>query len=144
MEPIAIVGIGCRLPGGVSSPETLWRLLADGVDAIREVPPDRWNAAAFFDADAGRAGKSISRWGGFVEQPIADFDALFFGIAPREAVQLSPMQRWLLEVTWEALEDAGIPPERLAGSVTGVLFGAFTYYMMLLILSADNRALIED
>jgi acyl transferase domain-containing protein/NAD(P)-dependent dehydrogenase (short-subunit alcohol dehydrogenase family) len=143
MEPIAIVGIGCRLPGGVSSPEALWRLLADGVDAIREVPPDRWNAAAFFDADAGRAGKSISRWGGFVEQPIADFDALFFGIAPREAVQLSPMQRWLLEVTWEALEDAGIPPERLAGSATGVFVGAFTDDMPLLKLSADNRALID-
>ncbi len=121
-EPIAIVGVGCRLPGGADDPETFWDLLRDGVDAIREVPPDRWKVDDYFDPNPGTPGKTYSRWGGFMDQ-IDRFDPEFFGIAPREAVHMDPQQRILLEVAWEALEDAGIPPHTLKGSSTGVFVG---------------------
>jgi acyl transferase domain-containing protein/acyl carrier protein len=124
-QPIAIVGIGCRFPGGVKGPESLWRLLGDGVDAITEVPPERFDAAAYYDPTPSTAGKMTTRWGGFLDG-IDLFDAAFFGISPREAERLDPQQRLLLEVAWEALEDAGVPPDRLVGSRSGVFIGLWT------------------
>src|SRR5207247_2493110 len=105
-EPIAIVGIGCRFPGGVSTPEALWRLLHDGVDPIREVPPERFALDAWYDSAPGTPGKTYCREGGFLDD-VEGFDAAFFHIPAREAEQLDPQQRLLLEVSWEALERAG-------------------------------------
>jgi acyl transferase domain-containing protein/acyl carrier protein len=121
-EPIAIIGIGCRLPGGASDPEAFWRLLNDGVDAIREVPADRWDVDAYFDPDPDAAGKMYTRWGGFLDG-IDRFDPRFFGMTPREAISLDPQQRLLLEVSWEALEHAGQRADALRGSPTGVFVG---------------------
>ncbi len=121
-EPIAIVGLGCRVPGGVVDAEGLWDLLMRGADAITEVPPSRWDVETYFDADPRAPGRMYTRWGGFLDG-IEQFDPSFFGIAPREARSMDPQQRLLLETAWEALEDAGIPPERLAGSKTGVYLG---------------------
>ncbi|MEP7048695.1 MAG: SDR family NAD(P)-dependent oxidoreductase [Pseudomonadota bacterium] len=121
-EPIAVVGVGCRLPGGVSTPEAYWELLANGVDAVTEVPKQRWDADAVFDPDPDAEGKSYTRWGGFIDQ-VAGFDAQFFGISPREAVSMDPQHRLLLEVAWEALEHAGIAPASLAGSRAAVFVG---------------------
>ena len=115
-EPIAIIGIGCRFPGA-DGPSDFWRLLCDGVDAVTEIPPDRWDADASVNA--------TTRWGGFLDQ-IDRFDPQFFGISPREAARTDPQQRLMLEVAWEALEDAGQVPERLAGSRTGVFVGIST------------------
>ena len=121
-EPIAIVGIGCRLPGGADDPQTLWTLLRDGFDAVGPIPSMRFDVDALFDERPATPGKIMSRWGGFIEG-IEDFDASFFGISPREAQRLDPQQRLLLETAWEALEDAGIPADRLAGTSTGVFVG---------------------
>lgn len=123
-EPIAIVGIGCRFPGA-DGPAAFWQLLAGGVDATSEVPADRWDADAFYDPDPSVPGTAVTRRGGFLRR-VDEFDHRFFGISPREAAQLDPQQRLLLEVAWEALEDAGQPPERLAGSRTGVFVGIST------------------
>jgi acyl transferase domain-containing protein/acyl carrier protein len=121
-EPIAIIGIGCRFPGGANDPDAFWRLLRDGVDAMVEVPHDRWDIDAFYDPDADAQGKMYTRRGGFLQQ-VDQFDPLFFGISPREAVSIDPQQRLMLEVSWEALEKAGIAPNRLKGSRTGVFVG---------------------
>ena len=121
-EPIAVIGIGCRFPGGVSNPDTYWQLLQDGVDAISEVPADRWDVDAYYDADPDAPGKMHTRHGGFVRD-IDRFDPQFFGIAPREAIKMDPQQRLLLEAGWEALEHAGQAPDTLAGSRTGVFLG---------------------
>ena len=121
-EPVAIVGMSCRFPGGVKSPEALWELLKNGVDAITEVPKERWDIEAYYDADVEAAGKMYTRWGGFLGN-VDKFDASFFGVAPREAVGMDPQQRLLLEVAWEALERAGQSPERLMGSLSGVFMG---------------------
>ena len=120
-EPMAIIGIGCRLPGGVNTPAAYWRLLRNGLDAITEVPAERWNAAAFFDP-AERPGTVRTQYGAFI-QDVDQFDPHFFGIAPREAASMDPQQRLVLEVAWAALEDAGLVPARLAGSRTGVFVG---------------------
>ncbi|HEV2147242.1 MAG TPA: polyketide synthase, partial [Longimicrobiaceae bacterium] len=125
-EPIAVVGMGCRFPGGADSPAAFWRLLRDGVDAVRTVPADRWDADAWYHPDPDAPGKAYVRAGGFLDD-VRGFDAGFFGIAPREAHSLDPQQRLLLEVAWEALEDAGIAPERLAGSQTGVFVGIMNH-----------------
>ena len=122
---VAIIGIGCRLPGGAVTPDDFWRLLCAGVDAITEVPPDRFDVEAVFDPEPGTAGKLYARWGGFIED-VDRFDAEFFGISPREAARIDPQQRLLLEVAWEALEDAGQVPGNLAGSRTGVFVGVST------------------
>lgn len=123
-EPIAIIGLGCRFPGA-KNPQAFWQLLRNGVDAITEVPPNRWDVDAFYDPDPNAVGKMNTRWGGFLEQ-VDQFDAQFFGISPREAKRMDPQQRLLLEVTYEALENAGVAPNSLAGSRTGVFIGIGT------------------
>ncbi len=132
-EPIAIVGMGCRFPGTATSPEAFWKMLCDGVDAITESPQERWNADAFYSPDFTHPGKMNTRWGGFVAG-IDEFDAEFFGISPREATRMDPQQRLILEVAWEALEQAGQMTDRLPGSQTGVFLGLHSqssdYYQM--------------
>ena len=124
-EPIAIIGIGCRFPGGVDSPEAFWELLHSGRDAVTEVPPQRWDVERYYDPNPDAVGKSYTRWGSFVDD-VDRFDAPFFGISPREAVSMDPQQRLLLEVSWEALERAGVAPSSLAGSRTAVYIGITT------------------
>jgi acyl transferase domain-containing protein len=141
-EPIAIVGMACRFPGAAGV-ESYWQLLVQGVDAITEVPPERWSLDAFYDPDPGESGKLITRWGGFVTQPIDRFDAAFFGMSPREAARLDPQQRLLLEVTWEALEDAAQVPARIAGSPTAVFVGCFAMESKVLQLSPASRELVD-
>jgi acyl transferase domain-containing protein/NADPH:quinone reductase-like Zn-dependent oxidoreductase len=120
--PIAIVGMGCRFPGGADSPAALWALLCGGVDAISEIPADRWDARRFYDPDPARIGKCPTRSGGFI-RGVDLFDAAFFGISPREAARMDPQQRLLLEVAWEALEDAAQPIDRRTPAGTGVFVG---------------------
>ena len=121
-EPIAVVGMGCRLPGGANSPQAFWKLLRDGRDGITKVPASRWNAGRYYDPDPQKPDKIATDSGGFVDN-VTDFDARFFNIAPREAEKTDPQQRLLLEVAWEALESAGQPPDQLAGTKTGVYVG---------------------
>ena len=139
-EPVAVVGIGCRFPGDVSGPESFWRLLLEGEDAISEVPADRWDADAFYDPDPLAPGRMTTKWGGFVSD-VAGFDADFFGITPREAEAMDPQQRMLLEVAWEALEHAGIPPDSLGGSRTGVMMGMSSWDYT--IVNIERRAEID-
>jgi malonyl CoA-acyl carrier protein transacylase len=128
-EPIAIIGMGCRIPGADSGadsgPDAFWQLLEEGRDAISEIPPERWDAAAYYDPDGDVPGRMATKWGGFLSD-IAAFDAPFFGISRREAVSMDPQQRMLLEVCWEALEHAGHCPRKAAGGDTGVFVGMTT------------------
>jgi acyl transferase domain-containing protein len=123
-EPVAIVGMGCRYPGAADI-DAFWRLLAGGVDAVTEAPRERWDLEALYNPDPSIPGKMVSRWGGFLRK-LEDFDPGFFGITPREAPHVDPRQRIMLEIAWEALEAAGIPPESLAGSGTGVYIATLT------------------
>ena len=137
-EPVAVVGIGCRFPGDVTGPDSFWDLLVEGRNAISRIPADRWDADAFYDPDPLTPGRMTTKWGGFVPD-IAGFDAEFFGITPREAAAMDPQQRMLLEVCWEALENAGIPPDSLSGSRTGVMMGVyFNEYQSMLAASPEN------
>ena len=124
-ESLAVIGLGCRLPGSVDGPESFWDLLRSGTDAITEIPPDRWDVDAYYDPDPEAAGKMSTRWGGFMDQ-VDQFDPQFFGISPREARGMDPQQRLCLEVSWEALEHAGRSPASLEGSRTGVYLGVCT------------------
>ncbi|WP_036346582.1 type I polyketide synthase [Mycolicibacterium aromaticivorans] len=130
-EPLAIVGIGCRLPGGSDSVDSLWNLLCSETDATSVVPESRWNADRYHDPNPAKVGKIVARRGGFLSE-IDQFDPQFFGISPREAHSLDPQQRLLLHVAWEALEDGGIPADSLAGSDVGVFIGGFTLDYQLL------------
>ncbi len=141
-EPIAVVGIGCRFPGGANTPAAFWSLLERGVDAVGEIPADRWNAEAFYDPEQGKPGKTHAHRGGFVEG-IDRFDPHFFGISPREAARMDPQQRLLLEVAWEAMEDAGQPLERVAGSRTAVFVGVSSWDYSLLQTSFRDRGIID-
>lgn len=132
LDSIAIVGMGCRFPGKADSPDEYWRLLHEGAEAIGEIPRDRWNVEAHYDPDRNAAGKMYTRHGGFIEN-IDGFDASFFGITPREAADLDPQHRLLLEVAWESLEHACIAPSSLRDSETGVFVG----------LSSDDHAAIQ-
>ena len=125
-EPVAVIGIGCRLPGGADDPESYWRLLRDGVDAVVDVPSDRWDRDAYYDPDPTAPGKMVSRQGGFLRD-VAGFDPAWFSISPREAAAMDPQQRLLLEVAAEAFQHGGQAPERLSGSRTGVFVGISTH-----------------
>jgi len=142
-EPLAIVGIGCRLPGGVDSPDAFWDLLREGLDAITEVPRDRWDLERHFHPDPQHPLTQHVRRGGFVEG-IDQFDAAFFGISPREAVCMDPQQRLLLEVAWRALEDAGTPPDQLRGQPVGVFIGISSSDYSSLLWATPERLATPD
>jgi acyl transferase domain-containing protein/1-acyl-sn-glycerol-3-phosphate acyltransferase/NADP-dependent 3-hydroxy acid dehydrogenase YdfG/acyl carrier protein len=139
---VAIVGIGCRFPGGVHGPQQFWRLLSEGVDAIKEAPASRPGFRDLYDPDPRRPGHLYSYWGGFL-QDVESFDANFFGISPREATRIDPQHRLLLELVWEACEDAGIQPHQLAGSRTGVFIGISTHDYGDMQMYPTNRADID-
>jgi acyl transferase domain-containing protein/acyl carrier protein len=141
--PVAIIGMSCRFPGGATDPARYWDLLSRGVDATGEVPAARWDARRFYDPDPDKPGKMYVRRGGFLRDPIDGLDLQFFGLAPREAVALDPQQRLLMEIAAEALEDAGLPLDRLQGSNTGVFVGGFTMDNKLQQLGVLNRGQIS-
>ena len=122
VTPIAVIGMACRLPGGIDSPEQLWDALLSGDDLITDIPPDRWSLDEHYDPQPGVPGRSVSRWGGFIDD-VAGFDAEFFGIGDREAAAIDPQHRLMMETAWEAVEHAGMAPSELAGSRTGVFAG---------------------
>ena len=138
-EPIAIIGMSCRFPGGAHDPQAFWQLLRAGVDAVCEIPPARWDARAHYDPDPETQGKMYTQHGGFLQADVAKFDPQFFGVSPREAESMDPQQRLLLEVSWEALEHAGQARDRLAGRRTGVFIGITGGdYSQLLMASSDH------
>lgn len=126
-EPIAIIGMGCRFPGGANNPDLFWKLLSSGKDGIVEVPPDRWDGNAYYNPDPEFLGKSITKKAGFLDGDITQFDPGYFNMSPLEAETLDPQQRLVLEVTVEALENAGIPLGSLSGSLTGVFLGIYSH-----------------
>ena len=136
-EPIAIVGMGCRFPGGADNPETFWQLLRDGVDAISPIPPERWDIEAYYNSDPSVPGKMYTREGGFLEG-VDQFDAEFFGISAREAASTDPQQRLLLEVSWSALENAACSPESLSDTATGVFMGIYMHDYSKVMSQAGN------
>lgn len=122
-EPIAVIGMGCRFPGGANDPESFWQLLRQGKDAIDVIPSSRWESAAHYDADPNAIGKMYTQQGGFLQTPVDEFDAGFFGLTPKEIISMDPQQRLLMEISWEALEHAGHSPKALAGSQVGTFVG---------------------
>ena len=138
-EPIAIIGASCRLPGGVNNVEDYWKLLLEGVDPIQDIPPSRWDIDQFYDPDPDAKDKMYIRQAGFLDH-VDQFDPLFFGISPQEALTLDPQQRLILEVAWEALEVAGIAPGSLKGALGGVFIGILkNYYEDIIRHSAENH-----
>jgi phthioceranic/hydroxyphthioceranic acid synthase len=138
VTPVAVIGLACRLPGGIDSPELLWQALLRGDDLITVIPLERWDADEMYDPEPGVPGRSVCKWGAFIDNP-ADFDCEFFGISEREAINTDPQQRLLLETSWEAMEHAGLTRRALAGSRTGV-FAGLTHGDYTLI-AADANAL---
>ena len=136
--PIAVIGMACRLPGGIDSPDQLWEALLRGDDLVTEVPPERWDVDEYYDPEPGVPGRTVSKWGAFLDG-VADFDPEFFGIGEREATAMDPQHRLLLETSWEALEHAGLNPATLVGSQTGVFVGLTHADYQL--LAADANAL---
>ncbi|BBY06289.1 sulfolipid-1 biosynthesis phthioceranic/hydroxyphthioceranic acid synthase [Mycobacterium noviomagense] len=138
VTPVAIIGMACRLPGGIDSPELLWEALLRGDDMVTEVPPERWDADEYYDPEPGVPGRSVTKWGAFIDD-VGGFDADFFGISEAEATAIDPQHRLLLETSWEAVEHAGLNPTGLAGSKTGVYvaLGHNDYQL----LAADAHAL---
>ncbi len=122
MTPIAVIGMACRLPAGIDSPQKMWEALLRGDDLVTEVPRDRWDAEDIYDADKGVPGRSVSKWGSFIDDVIG-FDPEFFGISEREATAIDPQHRMLMETAWEAVEHAGLTPGGMAGTSTGVFLG---------------------
>lgn len=120
--PIAVIGMACRLPQGIDSPDKLWEALLSGADLITEIPADRWDADEHYDPEQGAPGRSVSRWGGFLDD-VAGFDPEFFGISDKEATAIDPQHRLLMQTSWEAVEHAGLNPKSLTGSLTGVFVG---------------------
>jgi acyl transferase domain-containing protein/acyl carrier protein len=141
---VAIVGIGCRLPGGVEGPVEFQSFMRARGDGVSEIPKDRWNADLYYDPNPRAPGKAYVKHAAFLKQNVFEFDPEPFGISPREADRLDPQQRLLLEVTWEAFEDAGIAIERLRGSDTAVFIGGFTQDHQTLAMSSQNRELIDS
>jgi myxalamid-type polyketide synthase MxaC len=141
-EPIAVIGLACRFPGDAGTPDDYWRLLEEGVNAIREVPPDRWDVEALYDSDPDAAGKMVTKMGGFIDS-VDVFDPVFFGIAPREVASMDPQHRLALEVSWEALEQAGLTADQLLGSQTGVFMGIATNDYAHLLLTQTGLEDIE-
>ena len=140
-SPLAIVGIGCRFPGGADNWQEFWRLLEEGRDAIEETPADRWSLQKFYSSEPG-PGKTQSRWGGYVRN-IDQFDPQLFGIAPREAAAMDPQQRMLLEVAWRAIEDAGQAVEKIAGQNVSVFVGISSFDYAVAGLSSEDRGVIS-
>lgn len=136
-EPIAIIGMGCRLPGGIADPAAFWDLLREGTDAIAEIPETRWSSQHYYDSDYDASGKIVTQHGGFLKQ-IQESDPQFFGISPREAASMDPQQHLLLEVCWEALENAGLIPSALEGSRTGVFIGICNQDYSVLLMSRED------
>ena len=138
VTPVAVIGMACRLPGGIDSPEQLWEALLRGDDLVTEIPADRWDADEYYDPEPGVPGRSVSKWGAFLDD-VAGFDSEFFGISEREATAIDPQHRLLLETSWEAMEHAGFTPETLAGSLTGVFVGLTHDDYQLLAADARRR-----
>ena len=136
VTPIAVIGMACRLPGGIDSPERLWEALLRGDDLVTEIPPDRWDADDYYDPEPGIPGRSVCKWGAFLDD-VAGFDSEFFGINEREATALDPQHRLLLETSWEAMEHAGLTPETVTGSLTGVFIG-LTHYDYQIVAAQDH------
>jgi phthiocerol/phenolphthiocerol synthesis type-I polyketide synthase E len=143
VEPVAIVGIGCRFPGGADSVDAFWDLLVGGRDATCDVPADRWDMDRFFDPDPLEPRKMYVRRGGFIPE-IGMFDADFFGIAPQEALRMDPAQRLLMEVAWETLENAGYAADKLLGTQTGIFIGIMPNEFMMRQSSLDGEACFDD
>jgi acyl transferase domain-containing protein/ubiquinone/menaquinone biosynthesis C-methylase UbiE/acyl carrier protein len=142
-EPVAIVGMACHFPGGATTPDLYWQLLKEGKDAIVEMPSDRWNIDDYYDSNPDVPGKIYTRYGGFLSAPIDTFDPHFFGISPREACSIDPQHRMLLEVSWEALENANIIPASLYNSLTGVFIGITSFEYGISMLSPANKHNID-
>src|SRR5262245_30677278 len=132
--PVAVIGLGCRFPGGANSPERYWENLRNGVDAISEAPQERWNLEDYRGSGLDDQERSFCRYAGFLDH-VDQFDAEFFSISPREARMIDPQQRLLLQVSWEALEHAGVAPSRLSGTDTGIFIG---------IMSMDYSQYLSD
>lgn len=141
-EPIAVIGMGCRFPGGADSPDAFWRMLQDGTDAVTPVPADRWDVDALYDGDVLASGKMNTRFAALIDR-VDQFDAAFFGLSPREATHMDPQQRLLLEIAYEALEDAGQPLEQLAGSRTGVFVGVHSHSSDYALLQVGDLSRID-
>src|SRR5271156_2062072 len=141
-EPIAVIGMGIRFPGCGSDVQQFWRMIVDGRDAVKSIPPDRWDRDAYYASEAGVPGKINTRHAAFLDD-VRRFDAAFFDITPREAIHMDPQQRIFLETAWHALEDAGLPKARLAGSDTGVFVGVHSHSIDYQTMQFENLAALD-